>query len=345
MSRVALNLDQIARHIGARIQGTVELTEISGLASIGTAQPGQLTHLSSAAYRNQLPTTQASAVILAEADAAECPCVALVSENPYLAFARATELFSQQPALEIGVHPQASIGADCDIDASAAIGANVVIGAGTVVGPNVRIFANTVVGERCHLAEAVTLHANCTLYSAVKVGARSTIHSHTAIGSDGFGYTPDEQGHWQAISQLGGVTIGADVSVGSSTTIDCGALEDTVIGDGVKIDNQVQIGHNCQIGEHTLICGNVGLAGSTIVGKHCVFAGASGAGGDKPVEICDGVIVSQSTVITQSVQKPGYYSGTILFSEHGKWRRNALRFPSLDDLFKRVKKIEQRLDD
>ncbi len=347
MTAQNLKVADIARHIGARIvcEGTTDDSVnagISGLASIATARAGELTHLSNAAYRAHLASTQATAVIVREADAANCPGIALVVDDPYLAFARASQLFKSAAHLAEGVDPSAVIGDGCQIDATARIGPYVVVGRDTLVGPRVELHPHTVVGERCRLEADVQLQANVTLYSDVKVGARSVIHSGTVIGADGFGFTVDEQYHWQEIAQLGGVTIGADVSIGSSTTIDCGAIDDTVIEDGVKIDNQVQIGHNCRIGAHSLICGNVGMAGSTIVGKHCVFGGGSGAGGDKPVEICDGVQVAQSTVITQSVNEPGVYSGTILFDNHQRWRRNALRFSSLNDLFKRVKKLEQR---
>jgi UDP-3-O-[3-hydroxymyristoyl] glucosamine N-acyltransferase len=338
---MTVTVAEIAQRIGAEIIGDAQM-EISGLGSLGTASPGQLSHLSSSNYRDHLASTEASAVILSADDAAACPTTALVVDNPYSAFALASQLFVVREHLLVGVHPSAVIGADCNIDPLAALGPNVVIGAGTSIGPGARLFANTSVGERCVLAEDVTLQTNVAIYSDVRIGARSVIHSGSVIGADGFGYTPDAKGHLQEIAQLGGVEIGADVSVGSCSTIDCGAIDDTVIEDGVKIDNQVQIGHNCRIGAHTLICGCVGIAGSSVIGKHCVFAGGSGVGGDKPVTICDGVVASACTTISQSVSKPGVYSGTIVFHDHNRWRRNALRFMNLNDLFRRVKRLEGR---
>jgi UDP-3-O-[3-hydroxymyristoyl] glucosamine N-acyltransferase len=338
---MTVTVAEIAQRIGAEIIGDAQM-EISGLGSLGTASPGQLSHLSSSNYRDHLASTEASAVILCADDAAVCPTTALVVDNPYSAFAQASQLFVVREHLLVGVHPSAVIGADCNIDPLAALGPNVVIGAGTSIGPGARLFANTSVGERCVLAEDVTLQTNVAIYSDVRIGARSVIHSGSVIGADGFGYTPDAKGHLQEIAQLGGVEIGADVSVGSCSTIDCGAIDDTVIEDGVKIDNQVQIGHNCRIGAHTLICGCVGIAGSSVIGKHCVFAGGSGVGGDKPVTICDGVVASACTTISQSVSKPGVYSGTIVFHDHNRWRRNALRFMNLNDLFRRVKRLEGR---
>jgi len=335
-----LTVADIAQAIGAEVVGDGQVV-IQGLGSLASAVPGQLSHLSSPSYKDQLPTTKASAIILAASDVAACPSNALVVENPYLAFAKASHLFNRTIELASGTAASAEIAADCEIDSSSALGANVVIGRGTTIGPGVKIYANTVVGENCRLAEDVVLHANVTIYSNVSIGARSVVHSGSVLGSAGFGWTPDAQGHLQEIAQLGGVEVGADVSIGSCSAIDCGAIDNTVIEDGVKIDNLVQIGHNTHIGAHTVICGCVGIAGSSTIGKHCVLAGGAGIGGDKPVTVCDQVVVTARTVLTQNVTKPGVYSGTIVFHEHGKWRRNALRFFALDELFKRVRKLEK----
>jgi len=348
----SVTLGKIAQHIDAELvvpaaqegasDSDPKTLSISGLGSLGTATSGQLSHLSSPSYKAQLPTTQASAVIMSAQDVPQSPCIALVVDNPYLAFARATQLFVDEDPLSSGVHQTASIGADVQIDATAAIGPGVVIGPRTRIDSGAAIFANTVVGSDCVIGPDVTLAANVTLYRRVRIGARSIVHSGAVLGAPGFGYTPDTTGQMQEIAQLGGVQIGTDVSVGAGTTIDCGAIEDTIVEDGVKIDNQVQIGHNCRIGAHSLLCGCVGIAGSSVVGKHCVLAGGVGVGGSKPVEVCDGVMVTAYTPVTQSITAPGIYSGTIVFHEHGKWRRNALRFEALDDLFKRVKALEKQ---
>jgi len=315
--------------------------QISGLANLGSSLPGQLSHLSNPSYRHLLSDTQATAVIVKAQDAEDCPVAALIVDNPYLAFARVSQLFKPVEAPGQGVHPSAVVGDGCDIHESAYLGPNVVIGNHTRIGANVRIHANSGIGEHCYLGADVEIRANVTVYSRVRIGARSVLHSGVVIGADGFGFTPDATGQWQTIAQLGGVVIGKDVSIGANSCIDCGAIDDTIIGDGVKIDNLVQIGHNCIIGAHTLICGMVGIAGSSKIGKHCVLAGRAGVGGDQPVEICDGVVVSSCTVISQSVDKPGVYSGSVLFNEHNKWRRNALRLGHLDDMFKRVKRLEK----
>jgi UDP-3-O-[3-hydroxymyristoyl] glucosamine N-acyltransferase len=336
-----LSVAEIAQRIDAEVVGDSKV-EITGLGSLGTASVGQLSHLSNSSYRNQLADTNASAVILSAADAAQCPVCALVVDNPYLAFAKASQLFADPGSLAPGIHPSAIVGQGCEIDAAAAIGPGVVIGDSTQVAAGARIFAHSVLGDRCSVGEDVTVRANVTVYNDVSIGPRSVLHSGCVIGADGFGFAPDSAGHLVEIAQLGGVEIGADVSVGACTSIDCGAIENTVIEDGVKIDNQVQIGHNCRVGAHSLLCGCVGLAGSSVIGKHCVLAGGVGVGGDKPVTLCDGVTATAYTAITQSVSKPGVYSGSIVFHEHGKWRRNALRFLALDELFKRVKAIETR---
>lgn len=344
MAQPILTLGEIADYIDAELVGN-RGAAVTGLGSLSTAGDGQLSHLSLPSYKKYLADTQATAVILAAADADDCPCAALIVANPKLAFARASQLFARPDSLPSKIHSSANVHASCVIGANVAIGPNVVVGADTQIDADCRIFANTVVGERCRLGEAVTLMPNVTLYSDVKVGARGVIHSGAVIGADGFGFEPDSQGHLHAVAQLGGVSIGEDVSVGACTCIDRGAIDDTVVEDGVKIDNQVQVGHNTRIGAHSIICGKVGIVGSSVIGKHCVLAGGAGIGGDGPVELCDGVVVTVCTIITQSVDKPGTYSGVGLFSEHSRWRRNALRTRELDGLFKRVKRLEQNKDD
>jgi len=182
------------------------------------------------------------------------------------------------------------------------------------------------------------------LYHGVRVGARCMIHSGAVIGADGFGFAPDAKGHLQPIAQIGGVRLGDDVSVGSCTTIDRGTIEDTVVGDGVKIDNQVQIGHNCQIGDHTVICGCVGMVGSTVVGRNCMIGGAVGMAGDGPIRLTDGVMVSAMTHVSRSIEEPGLYSGGVLHDKSARWKRNALRFSEIDQLAKRLARLEKKTD-
>ena len=344
------SLAEIAAHIGADIVGPfasspvdVDQVQLSTLGSLGSAGAGALSHLSGPSYRRFLATTQAAAVILTAEDAALCPCPGLVVKNPYLAFAKASQLFDHKADRFVAaIHPSAVIDSSAQIGRDVFIGPHVVIEANAVIGDDVILQANTCIGAGSIIGAQTNLAPNVTVYPQVTIGQRCTIHSSVVLGGAGFGYTPDEQGHMETITQIGGVQIGNDVSIGAGTTIDCGAIDDTIIEDGVKIDNLVQIGHNCKVGAHSLICGCVGLAGSTEIGRHCVLAGGCGVGGKNPVKICDQVILSAKTAVTQSIDKPGAYSGSIpgLAMEHGAWIRNAVKFGALSDLFKRVKKLE-----
>ena len=336
-------LAQLAERVHGSVAGDPG-TLISGLGSLETAQPGEISHLSSPAYRRYLHATRASAVILNEEDAAAWAGAALVVSNPYLAFARISQLFARRRSVLPGIDPAAKIAPDAVVDESACISAGVIVGAGSRVGARVRLFGNVVIGENCTLAEDVVLMPNVVVYTDVQIGARSVVHSGAVIGADGFGYTPDEQMHLEPIAQVGGVTIGADVSVGACTSIDRGAIGDTVIEDGVKIDNQVQIGHNCHIGAHSVVCGCVGIVGSTRLGRHCVLAGGVGIGGDGPIVICDHVVVSGMTHVSSSIDEPGVYSGGVRHHDSHSWKKNALRFQKLDELCRRVRALEKRLE-
>ena len=324
---------------GAEVRGDDHL-EIKGLAPIETAEPGFVTHLSSRAYRRFLAATRASAVLLRGEDAERCPTTAIVVANPYLAFAHVSQLFAETPQLPAGASSAAIIDPAAEVHPTAAVAPCAVLAAGAKVGARAQIGAGVFIGEDAVVGEDTVVHANATLYHGVRVGARCEIHSGAVIGADGFGFTPDERGRLQAIAQLGGVVLGDDVVVGACTAVDRGAITDTVVRDGVKMDNHVQIGHNCDIGEHTVICGRVGIAGSTKVGRHCAFGGGAGVCGDQPIEICDHVQVGVVTTVTRSVTKPGVYQGAILHSAANRWRRNALRFNELDALAKRVARLE-----
>lgn len=340
----SFTLGELAELTGAEVSGDPERV-IRGIGSLEQATEDQISHLSNATYRPQLETTSAGAVILSPDDAARWKGDALLTGNPYLAFARISQLFEVLPALVSGVHERATVAASARIDPTASVGPGAVIGERTELGPGVCVHAGAVVGDDCVLAEGVRVMPNAVIYADVRIGERSIIHSGAIIGGDGFGFTPDARGQLVAIAQLGGVSIGADVNVGAATTIDRGALDDTVIEDGVKIDNQVQIGHNCRIGAHTVICGCVGIVGSTKIGRHVVLAGGVGVGGDGPIEICDQVVVSGMTHVSASITEPGIYSGGVLHSSSRRWKRNALRLLKLDELFRRVARLERKLGD
>ncbi len=343
MNREAtFTLGELAERLSARLVGDPGL-KITGLGSLASAGPADLSHLSSATYRDQLAGTRAGAVILTERDLADRDGAALVVGNPYLTYARATQLFARVPELAAGVHPSAVVAGSAEVAPGARIGAGVVVGEDTRIGEDARIYPNAVVGAGCEVGDGCLIMANAVLYDRVRLGPRCTIHSGAVIGSDGFGFTPAEDGRLEAIAQLGGVTIGADVSIGACSAIDRGALDDTVIEDGVKIDNQVQIGHNCRIGAHSVICGCVGIVGSTRIGRHVVLAGGVGVGGDGPIEICDRAVVSGMTHVSASITEPGIYSGGVLHGPSRRWKRNALRFNRLDELNRRVAQLEKAL--
>ena len=334
----------LADRVAGRVVGDATL-EVSGLGALASAGPGTITHLSSAGYRRFLADTRACAVILAEEDLPGCPVPAIVVAKPYLAFARISQLFEDVPAPAPGIHATACVDPSARIGSHVRMGPHVVIGEGAALGSHVTIGANSFIGARCRLGDGVRLEPNVVVYHGVRIGARTVIHSGAVIGADGFGFTPDERGVLEPIAQVGAVTIGDDVSIGAATTIDRGAIDDTVIGNGVKIDNQVQIGHNCVVGDHTVICGCVGMAGSTTIGRHCVLAGGVGIAGDGPVSIADRVMVGAMTHVMRSIERAGVYSGGVPAAPNRQWRRNALRFADLDAISRRVSRIERRLRD
>lgn len=343
MSKQAFTVRQLAAHVGARFVGDGEL-EITGLGSLERAAPGELSHLSSAPYRRFLRNTNAGAVLLREADLDACPCTALVVANPYHAFARLSAWFDEGDGDAPGVHSTASVSGRASLGANVSIGPGAVIEGDACVGDGTKVGASSFVGAGVVLGDRVRLWPNVTLYHGVSIGADSRVHSGAVIGSDGFGYAPDERGRLEKIAQIGSVRVGCNVEIGANTTIDRGAIDDTVIGDGVKIDNQVQIGHNVEVGDHTVICGCVGIVGSTRIGKHCVLAGGVGVGGDGPIELADHVVVSGMTHVSRSIDRAGQYSSGTLHSPSLQWKRNALRFLQLDQIVRRLKRLEKALE-
>jgi UDP-3-O-[3-hydroxymyristoyl] glucosamine N-acyltransferase len=341
-ARAEYSVAALAARVGARVVGDGE-APVRGIGALPVARGDELSHLSSPAFRRHLPATRAAAVLLRDEDAAACPVTSLVVADPYHAYALLSALFVRAPDAPPGVDPRAAVDTTASVGPGASIGPFSVVRAGARVGAGVRIGAHCAIGREAVLADGVVVHDHVVLYDGVQVGARSILHSGVVLGADGFGYARGPGGASVKIAQLGVVRIGADVEIGANTTIDCGALDDTVIGDGVKIDNQVQVGHNCVIGAHTVVCGCVGMAGSTRVGAHCVIAGGAGLGGDGPVSLADGVVVSGMTHVAQSVDSPGVISGGTLAQPTREWKRNALRLRELDALSRRLAALERRL--
>jgi len=338
-----VKLAEIADLVDAELVGDSNAI-ITGLGAIETATVGELTHLSGSSYRKYLASTLASAVILQANDLANCPTNALVVENPYHAFAVASMLFERRPSLPVGIEKSASVDETVSLGVGARIGAFARIEHGATLADGVEVGSGVHIGAGCVIGTNTVIMPRAVLYHGVHVGARCVIHSGAVIGADGFGFAPDAEGQLQPIAQIGSVRLGDDVSVGACTTIDRGTIEDTIVGDGVKIDNQVQIGHNCQIGDHTVLCGCVGMVGSTVVGRNCMIGGAVGVGGDGPIRLTDGVMVSAMTHVSRSIEEPGLYSGGVLHDKSARWKRNALRFGEIDRLAKRIRLLEKKTE-
>jgi len=337
--KISYRLADIAAQFGGHVRGDSGV-RISQIASLENAQPNHISFLTNSKYRAQLVSTCAGAVILGEADADATDLPRIVSDNPYAYFAKVSALLNPLPEARHGTHSSAVVGAGARIDATASIAAMAVIGEGatigahSVIGEGCCIGANTVIGSHARLYPRVVIYHDCV------IGDNLIAHSGAVIGSDGFGIAMGD-GRWIKIPQIGRVVIGNDVEIGANTTIDRGALDDAVIEDGVKPDNQIQVAHNVRIGAHTAIAGCVGIAGSTTIGSYCRIGGSAGILGH--LQIADHVEISSFTLVGKSIKKPGSYSGIFPFSSNEDWRKNAVHLRHLDELVKRVKTLEQEI--
>jgi UDP-3-O-[3-hydroxymyristoyl] glucosamine N-acyltransferase len=341
MSRaVGYTLADIASRLGGRVAGDagVRIRQVGTLESAGE---GQITFLANPRYRSRLGATRASAVVLSAADEPLTALPRIVCDNPYAYFARLSALLNPPPPVLPGVHPAAHVAAGARVAPSAQVDAGAVIEAGASIGERAAI------GSGCHVGTGASVGADSRLYPSVvvyhgcRIGARAVIHSGAVIGADGFGIAR-EDGRWVKIPQVGRAVIGDDVEIGANTTIDRGAVDDTVIGDGVKLDNQIQIGHNCRIGAHTAMAGCVAVAGSADIGRHCTLGARALVLGH--LSICDHVSISADTVVTRSIRRPGTYTGLFPFDRHEAWSRNAALLRHLAELAARVRKLERALD-
>lgn len=316
---------------------------IDGVATLLSAGPTDITFLANRTYKKQLPETSAGAVIIREADAEACPVDCLVTPDPYLAYARLAGLFDPRPAVTPGIHPSAVIAESARIGKDVYIGANAVVGDNCIIGDACAIGPGTVLEAECSLAEGCRLYANVSLGHGVSLGKRVIVHPGAVIGADGFGiaFAGD---HWEKVPQLGSVTIGDDCEIGANTCIDRGAVEDTVLGEDVRIDNLVQIAHNVRIGPHTAIAAFCGITGSSTIGAYCLLGGRVAVAGLRHLEVADRTTVTAGSDITQSVTEPGTsWSGHISASPTKQWQRNLARLRKLDDLAKKVHTIEAEM--
>ncbi|MCO1333934.1 UDP-3-O-(3-hydroxymyristoyl)glucosamine N-acyltransferase [Microbulbifer sp. OS29] len=339
----SLSLARLAQELGAELRlapGVDASQEIQGLNTLQDAGASHLAFLSNSTYRRFLKSTKAGAVLVTEECANECPVTALCVANPYLAFARATALFNTAPEAAAGIHPSAVVHPEAQVEASVRIGPGAVVEASVKLGAGAIIGANCFIGEGSVIGAGTQLYANATVHHGCFIGEKSIIHSQAVIGADGFGFAP-HNGDWIKIHQLGGVQLGDEVEIGASTCIDRGALGDTVIGRGVKIDNLVQIAHNVKIGDYSAIAACTGIAGSAVIGKHCLLGGSARIAGH--VTIADGCQVTANTFVTKSIEQSGNYSGALPFADSSVWRRNAVRFGQLEQMARRLKDMEKQL--
>lgn len=333
-----IRLGEISERIGAELRGDPD-RKISGVGTLKGAAPDEITFLANPRYAPFLPESQAAAIILHPRQADMCNGDAVLSENPYLAFARAAALFDWRTRFEPGISSQAIIHPDASVATEVAISAGVVVEAGAVIESAVTLGPNTVVSRNAIVGNGTRLVGQVHIGEDVRIGKRCLVHPGVVIGADGFGQARDGES-WVKVPQLGTVVIGDDVEIGANTTIDRGAIGNTVIGNGVRLDNQIQVAHNVEIGEHTAIAGCTAIAGSAVIGKRCMIAGMVGITGH--LEIADDVTVLAFTLVTHSIRTAGTYSGSHPMEEVTRWRRNAARIRQLDDLARRVKELEKK---
>jgi UDP-3-O-[3-hydroxymyristoyl] glucosamine N-acyltransferase len=338
---VQFTLTELAEQLDAQLIGDAACSIVS-IATLENAGKGQISFLSNSKYRKYLAATNASAVLICADDAPfVAPGVnALLVKDPYIAFARVAQLLDNTPAVAQGIHPSAVIDDSAILGINVAVGANAVIGAGAIIGDGVQIGAGCVVGTQASIAENSKLWANVTVYHRVRVGKRCIVHSGTVLGSDGFGFA-NERGNWIKIPQTGTVVIGDDCEIGANTTVDRGAIEDTIIGNNVIIDNLCQIAHNVRIGDHTAMAGGTVVAGSTKIGRYCIIGGAVVINGH--IEICDGVNITGMAMVMKPITEKGVYSSGIPATANQEWRKNTAKLRQIDQLYQRVKQLESQL--
>jgi UDP-3-O-[3-hydroxymyristoyl] glucosamine N-acyltransferase len=347
---MAFTLEDIVRRFGGEVVGD-RSQRVGSLAPLDQAGPNQLAFLANPKYLSQVETTRAGAVLISADDLSKLAEQGarnfIVTPNPYAYFARVAQTFIDLAAPKAlpGIHASATIDPSAQIAPSAVIGPHVTVEADAVIGEHVRLDANVVIGRSTKIGAGSHLYPNVSVYYGCKIGERVIIHAGAVIGSDGFGFAPDfvgegeaRTGDWVKIPQVGAVSIGPDVEIGANTTIDRGAMADTVIEECVKIDNLVQIGHNCRIGAYTVIAGCAGIAGSTNIGRHCMIGGAVGIAGH--VTLADHVIVTAKSGVSKSLLKPGMYTSAFPAVNHADWNKSAALLRNIDKLRDRIRALE-----
>jgi len=337
---MVLTLGKLAEQVGGELQKGDPDCRITAVATLQNAGTGDVSFLSNPGYKKYLYKTRASAVILSPENSADCPTAVIASSNPYVCYARAAALIVPPPAPKQGVHPAAVIEDGCDVDASAWVGPNCIIESGAVIHAGVQLDGGCFIGKGSVIGANSHLYANVVICHDVSIGKRVNIYPGAVLGSDGFGLA-NEAGKWINVPQLGSVVVGDDVEIGANTTIDRGALEDTVLEEGVRLDNQIQVAHNVHIGAHTAIAGCVGISGSATIGKYCMIGGGVGIVGH--LEITDRVVVTGMSLVTRSITEPGVYSSGVPAQDNVSWNKNYARLRQLDKLARKVQLLERRL--
>jgi len=313
--------------------------ELSRLASLESAGPGDLAFVTGRRYLNALQASTAGLVIVPPGLLEACPVDALVAEDPYVAYAAASWLLVPERQAPAGVHPSAVVDESAEVAPDASVGPRAVIGAGSRIGAGARIGAGCLLGERVRIGAGTRLFDGVTVNDDVHLGGDCRVQSGAVIGAEGFGFAPGRDG-WRAIHQIGGVRIGDRVQVGANTTIDCGAIEPTVIGDGVILDNQIQIAHNVRIGNDTAIAACTGIAGSTTIGARCLIGGSCNINGH--IELADGVTITATAFVPHSIREAGSYGSAMPLQPNRAWRRTFAALGRLDELLRRVRALERR---
>ena len=335
---LAFRLDELAARSGCELRGEAGLL-IRGVATLASAGPDQLSFLANPRYRSQLAGCRAGAVVLRVEDAAGFAGNCLLTAEPHVAFTCVARLFEVTRSRPPGVHPSAVVATGVEIPESAHIGPHSSIGGGCRIGENVVIGPGCVIGEDCEIGDDSELVARVTLVTRVRLGRRVLIHPGAVLGADGFGLARSGD-RWMKVPQLGGVRIGDDCEIGANTTIDRGALDDTVLEEDVRLDNQVQIGHNVYIGAHSALAGCVGVSGSCRIGRRCLLGGAVGLAGH--LELCDDVTVTGYSLVANSIRTPGVYGSGVSCQEQRLWRRNLARLHHLDEFARRLQALERK---
>jgi UDP-3-O-[3-hydroxymyristoyl] glucosamine N-acyltransferase len=332
-----VSIGELAVRFGCELRGDPDL-EVAHVATLANADARSLAFIANPRYRAQLADTRAGAVIASAASAIECRAALLLTDNPYATYARIAAVLHPPPPLAAGVHPSAVVAASARIDPSAEIGACATVGERAVIGPRVLVGPHCSLAEDVSVATDVRLTSRVTLGRGVSLGARTVVQPGAVIGGDGFGFAP-ERGGWVKVPQLGSVRVGADVEIGANTTIDRGAIEDTVIEEGVKLDNLIMIGHNVRVGAHTAIAACTGVSGSVTIGRRCMIGGMVGFAGH--LSVADDVVITAYSPVSKSIRRAGVYSGTLPIEEVHTWRRLVARFKRSALFAARLRRLER----